>query len=69
MSEGSLLGVSPVVDDALDRAAVLQNLELDSLKGGNEVREVGYEAVNTYFRRGDTSIVQNLPVPLPQPIA
>lgn len=40
VSKGSLLGVGVVVNDALDGAAVAEDLGLDGLKGSHEVREV-----------------------------
>ena len=46
VSKGSLLGVSVVVDDALDGAAVAEDLSLDGLKGSNKVGEVSCEMIS-----------------------
>jgi hypothetical protein len=46
VSKSSLLGVGVVVDDALEGAAVVENLSLDGFEGSNEVREVGCRVIS-----------------------
>jgi hypothetical protein len=46
VSKGSLLGVGVVVNDALDRTAVAEDLGLDGLEGSDEVREVSYRIIS-----------------------
>jgi hypothetical protein len=46
VSKGSLLGVGVVVDDALDRATVAEDLGLDGLEGSYEVREVSCKLIS-----------------------
>lgn len=46
VSEGSDLSGCGVVEDALDRATVAENLSLDSLEGSDKVREIGYTVVS-----------------------
>lgn len=68
VSKGGLLSGSVVVDDALESAAVAENLSLDGLEGSNKVREVGCEVVSVRPLHSGKCF-KSLPVPLPQPMA